>query len=179
MEIAGLASLYLKLGIVGFVLVCFMGAFFYMLYKQMKTLTKIFNVLYDENSNNLSLQSTSDIIEAQCNLSKYSFTETIMHICFDNNIHDPVRQKLIHDNLRTMAKNLQDRDITVLSRLWYKNTSLADYLLSHGDYEKIAEIIYDNLMAKYSSSDLLGVLHNEFYKIINATNKYIEQHTKD
>jgi hypothetical protein len=175
METAALAGLYLKLGIVGFVLVCFMSVFMYMIYKQMKTLDKIYTVMYDENSNNLTLQSAFDILEAQHNLSKYAFIETFMRIYHNNNIHDPIRQKLIKDNLNIVAKNLYDRDMTVLSRLHYKNISLNDHLLKSCDYDKIAIIIYDNLLLKYSPTDILAIMNNEFDKIINASCKHLEK----
>ena len=178
MDAATLAGLYLKLGIVGFLLVCFMSVFMYMIFKQMKTLDKIYNVLYDENSNNLTLQSAFDMIEAQVCVSKYGIIEMMMKIYFENNIHDPIRQKLIRDNINIVTKNLYARDITILSRLKYKNMYIHEKLESFVNYEVIATIVYDNLMLKYKPTDIVVILHNEFHKIISESCKYIEHNVK-
>jgi hypothetical protein len=165
---------YLKLGPFGFLMVCFMILFTYIIIKNMKMIEKIYNVLYDENTNNLSLQSAYDMLEAQYNLSKYAIIDATMRIQYENDIANPCRQKIIYDNLQIIAINLQDRDINILSRLKHKNVLLSIYLEQNkNSYEEIVKLIYDNLIAKYKSADLLAVLTNEFNSIINESCKVI------
>lgn len=186
MDIESMGKLYLELGAAGFIIVSFMFVFVWMLRKQMKhliqnnlTLTKIYNVLYDNNANNLTLQSAFDIIEAQCNYSKYVIIEVMWRIYFENNIHDPIRQKLILENLNVATKNLLDRDIAVLSRFYYKEKRLSKYLETHVDPNEIVAIVFNNLLAKYKSSDIANLLHNKFDKIIQESYNYIEELTTE
>ena len=178
MDIGTLGELYLKLGFVGLIIVVFISVFLYMAFKQMKTLDKIYKVLYDENANNLSLQSAYDIIEAQYALSKFTLVETIMRIFHENNIHDSQRQILIKNNIEIITRNLYDRDITVLSKLRYKNVNLHEYIENHVNHLEISTMIYEKLIDGFNPKDIYGMLNNEFAAYVNETQKYIEKKAK-
>lgn len=171
-------ELYLKLGFVGFIIVAFLSLFCIMIFKQLKTLDKIYKVLYEDNTNNLSLQSTFDIIEAQYSLTKFTLIETIMKIHFENNIKNPVRQTLIKNNLEIISKNLYDRDVTVLSKLKYKNIHLHEFMEKHMNHLEIANEIYINLINGYEPKDIVVQLNNEYNTYINETRQYIEKNAK-
>ncbi|MCK9575497.1 MAG: hypothetical protein WC979_02015 [Candidatus Pacearchaeota archaeon] len=173
-----LGELYLKLGFVALIIVVFLSAFMIMFIRQTKTLDKIYKVLYDENTNNLTLQSSYDIIEAQYMLTKFTLIETIMRIHTENNIKDPARQELIKSNLEIITKNLYDRDITVLSKLKYRNVHLHEYMENHINYIEISQDLYVNLIHGYNPKDIIGMLNNEYAAYINETRQYIEKKSK-
>lgn len=178
MDVSVLGELYLKLGFVGLIIVVFLTAFLYMLVKQMKTLDKIYKVLYDDNANNLTLQSAYDIIEAQYSLSKFTLIENTMRIFHENNIHDPVRQLLIKNNIEIITQNLYNRDITVLSKLRYRGVFLHEYMQNHINHLEISTLIYERLMSGYTPKDIYGLLNNEFAAFVNETTKYLEKKAK-
>jgi len=178
MGINELGELYLKLGFVGLIIVVFLSVFLYMIFKQMKTLDKIYKVLYTDNANNLTLQTAYDVIAAQYSLSKYRLVEAIMQIFHENNIHDEGRQKLIKENLEIIARNLYNRDISVLSKLHYKNINLHTYLENHINHLEISSMLYEKLMDGYSPKDICGALNNEFSAFINESQKYLEKKAK-
>jgi hypothetical protein len=173
-----LGELYLKLGFAGFIIIAFMSTFTIMIWKLIKTQEKIYKVLYEDNTNNLSLQSTFDIIEAQYQLTKYTLVDTIMRIHFENNIKNPTRQALIKNNLEIISKNLYDRDITVLSKLKYKSMYLHEYMEKHMNYLEIANELYLNLINGYEPKDIVNMLNNEYNTYINETRRYIEKNAK-
>jgi hypothetical protein len=173
-----LGELYLKLGFAGFIIIAFMSTFTIMIWKLIKTQEKIYKVLYEDNTNNLSLQSTFDIIEAQYQLTKYTLVDTIMRIHCENNIKNPTRQALIKNNLEIISKNLYDRDITVLSKLKYKSMYLHEYMEKHMNYLEIANELYLNLINGYEPKDIVNMLNNEYNTYINETRRYIEKNAK-
>lgn len=169
-----LAELYLELGIVGFIVVCFMGIFVYMILKLLKKLDKIYTVLYDQHSNFLTTQSSFDIIELSLLQSKYGLIEAMMKIYYTNNIHDQHRKTLIRDNLLIIAKNFKSRDLSILSKFTYKTNSLDCYLHST-NYEKFATLIYQNLLSGFSPKDIIVILNNEFNKLISEIQNNIKK----
>lgn len=178
MDIGIVGELYLKLGFVGLIIVVFLSVFLYMIFKQMKTLDKIYKVLYDDNTNNLTLQSAYDIIDAQYSLTKLTIIETVIRIHYENNISDPQRQTLIKNNMELIVRNLYNRDITVLSKLKYKNIGLHTYLENHINHLEISYEIYEKLIAGYTPKDIYGMMNNEFAAYINETRSYLEKKTK-
>lgn len=178
MNISEVGELYLKLGFVGLIIVIFLSLFLYMIVKQMKILDKIYKDLYTDNANNLTLQSSYDIIEAQYLMSKYALVETIMRIYHENNVHDSKRQSLIKNNIEIIVRNLYDRDITVLSKLKYKDVHLHEYLENHINHFEVSDMIYEKLINQYSPVDILTVLDNTFNRYINVTTKYIDKKAK-
>ena len=176
-EITGLenlGNLYLELGIVGFVIVCFMGIFMFMVFKLIRKLDKIYNVLYDQNTNFLTLQSSFDIIELVLLQSKYGLIDALIRIYETNNIHDDVRQDLIKNNLLILSKNFNSRDLAILSKLNYKSTTLDKYLRTKTNYEKFANTIFNNLKLGFSPEDIVVILNNEFNKLISDIQNNIE-----
>lgn len=178
MNIETLGELYLKLGFVGLIIVAFLFLFLYMSIKGTKTLDKIYKVLYTDNANNLTLQSAYDIVEAQYSLSKFTLVETIIRIYHENNIHDPVRQELIKNNIEIITRNLYDRDITVLSKLKYRNVHLHEYMENHINHLEVSYMLYEKLINDYSPKDIYSILNNTYAGFINDTTKYIEKKAK-
>lgn len=169
-DLQQLSDIYMQIGAVGFFIVCFMSMFMYMLYKQMKTLDKIYIVLYEEKSNNLTLQSANDIIESQYKLTKYNIIENLMSIYYENNIKNKDRQELIRKNLKAFYNNLHSRNLSILSRLKYKGVKLSVHLESES-YSDVADVVFNNMCNNYKPIDLISVLDNHFNKHINeATN---------
>lgn len=178
MDIGALGELYLKLGFVGLIIVVFLGVFMYMIFKQMKTLDKIYKVLYDENANNLTLQSAYDIIDAQYSLTKYTIFESVIRIHQENNIKNPKRQQLIKSNLEIIVRNLYDRDVTVLSKLKYKHVGLHEYLENHINHLEISYDLYDQLVSGYNPKDIYNSLNNEYAAYVNETRQYLEKKSR-
>lgn len=178
MNIETLGELYLKLGFVGLIIVAFLFLFLYMAIKVTKTLDKIYKVLYTDNANNLTLQSAYDIVEAQYSLSKFTLVETIMRIYYENDIHDPVRQELIKNNIEIITRNLYDRDITVLSKLKYRNVYLHEYMENHINHLEVSHMLYEKLINDYLPKDIYSILNNTYAGFINDTTKYIEKKAK-
>src|SRR5690606_16474364 len=106
-----------------------------------------------------TLQSAYDIVEAQYSLSKFTLVETIMRIYYENNIHDPVRQELIKNNIEIITRNLYDRDITVLSKLKYRNVYLHEYMENHINHLEVSHMLYEKLINDYSPKDIYSILN--------------------
>ena len=138
-----------------------------------KSLDMLVSILYEKNSNNVTIETARDIIDAQYSKSMYEIMSDVCHFIKANHIGNEDRQRVILDRLISKARNLNKRDFLILDKIRCYGQKLSLHIASgEMNPEEVAIKIFDEMM-KHSRAGSTTIEEDVTAYIIDVYTRYI------
>lgn len=145
-------------------------------YKALDRLSDAVELLVQKETNHVNLMTAENIITNTLNASKAIIKDEIRRIFVHNHRENAQRQQIIKNAIRIVTLTAFEGDIKILSKIYYKNTKLANFLLNIDTddfYKNLLKLLFStNGNADDELRDLIYFVDSSFATFILNGKKY-------